>query len=464
MSAGTLRTGTAVLSQPASGAEAHARGSGVPARWWLWLGLICAVALALRVGFVLAVVGSEPASGDPYQYHNGANLLVQGKGFLNAATYLSTGVVSPTAQHPPLYMMVLAIPSALGLGTVLDHRLWSCVLGTITVGILGLTGRTMAGPRVGLIAAGIAAIYPNLWIFEGRLAAETLSLTTVALSFLAAYRLWRRPKVLTAVLVGVACGLAALTRGEEILMLPLVAWPAALCARGLRLRGRLLLGVLAALGFVATVAPWSGFNLGRFDHPVLGTSTGAQLVRVGANCDANYYGAGLGYWSFFCIPKPPISGDETDDSRYFGKVASAYIASHESRLPVVVLARIGRTWGFFRPLQQVSYDIYFDGRNPLAAHLGLAMYYVLAVGSIFGVIRLRRSGVPVSPLLGAVVLVTVTVALAYGTTRFRSTAEPVLVLGAAAGAERLLGRSRLVAGSPGAGLGCPVGGAATGDA
>jgi len=41
------------------------------------------------------------------------------------------------ADHPPLYMLFLAIPSALGLGTTLAHMLWSAALGTAPECICG---------------------------------------------------------------------------------------------------------------------------------------------------------------------------------------------------------------------------------------------------------------------------------------------------------------------------------------
>lgn len=424
----------------ASGPGVPLTQTGAPRRWWRWLGLICGAALVLRVSYVLVALNPMRVAGDAYQYHFGANLLVDGKGFINAATYMfNNGARSPTAQHPPLYMLALAIPSALGLRSTLDHQLWSCLLGTLTVAAVGLAARRLAGPRTGLMGAGIAAVYPNLWIFDGLLASETLSLLTAAVTLLAAYRLCQRPSIMAGVGVGIACALAALSRGEAVLLLPLVAVPAALVARRVSLGRRLALAGLAILATAATLAPWIGFNLGRFDHPVLGTSTGLDLAMVGANCHTPYYGPGIGYWSFFCIPRPPVAGDETDDSQYYRKVVARYVRAHESRLPLVVAARIGRTWGLYQPLQQVDYDVYFESRNSPAAQAGLWMYYLLVVASVAGGLRLSRQRVPISPLVGTVVTVTIAVALVYGTTRFRVTAEPALVMLAAVGIEPRLG-------------------------
>ena len=64
--------------------------------------------------------------------------------------------------------------------SVLTHLLWSCVLGAGTVWLVGLLGRAVGGARVGIIAAVIAALYPNLWAPDGMLQAETLSMFAAA--------------------------------------------------------------------------------------------------------------------------------------------------------------------------------------------------------------------------------------------------------------------------------------------
>ena len=49
-------------------------------------------------------------------------------------------------------------------------------LGTGTVVMLGITARAVAGRRAGLIAAVIAAVYPNMWINDGLVMSETLTI------------------------------------------------------------------------------------------------------------------------------------------------------------------------------------------------------------------------------------------------------------------------------------------------
>lgn len=421
-------------------------------QWWGWLLVICAVALAVRVGYVALSYHPAVVGGDSYQYNYGANLLVQGKGFINAYTFETTGVRSQTALHSPLYMMALAVPSLVGLSSIRDHQIWSCVLGTATVAVIGCAGRRLGGARVGLVAAGIAAVYPNMWIDNAMITPEGLDMLLVAVALLAAYRLWQRPSVATSVVLGAACALAALTRGEGLALLPLVALPAALVVR-LPLRRRLCLFGLAALAFATVLAPWFGFNLGRFDHPVYGTSTELGLAMALANCNATYAGSGTGYWSDSCYSTKAVPADESSANIYYRDQAISYAEAHIGRLPWVVFAREGRTWGFYKPLTQIADDVYVDGRTYGPALAGLGAYYALALAAVVGAWVLRRRRVPLWPLLGAVATTVATVALVYGSTRLRVDAEPALVLMGAVGLDagliaarhRWLGRRPAVA-------------------
>jgi hypothetical protein len=56
------------------------------------------------------------------------------------------------------------------------------------------------------------------------------------------------------------------------------------------------------------------------------------------------------------------------------------------------------------------------------------MYYALAVLSVGGLVLLRRRRIPIFPLLAVVLDVVVSVALTFGQTRYRTTAEVALVL------------------------------------
>ena len=79
------------------------------------------------------------------------------------------------------------------------------------------------------MAAGGAAIYPMLFQVDGALMAESLYAALVAGFLFATYRAIDEPSVLLNwVLAGALAGLAALTRTEGLLLLPVVLVPEAL--------------------------------------------------------------------------------------------------------------------------------------------------------------------------------------------------------------------------------------------
>ena len=60
-------------------------------------------------------------------------------------------------------------------------------------------------------------------------------------------------------------------------------------------------------------------------------------------------------------------------------------------LPVVVLARLGRTWSLFRPVDMVKLNTGED-REEWVTRLGLVAYYPTLLFAIGGVVVLWRGG------------------------------------------------------------------------
>jgi 4-amino-4-deoxy-L-arabinose transferase-like glycosyltransferase len=402
-------------------------------RWFRpGLASIALAALAVRVGYVLGWHHPAEFGGDSFYYHFGANLLAHGQGFPHPYRLLQDHVNTPGAQHPPLYIVALALGSVVGFGSYLDHQLLSCLMGTATVVLIGLIAARLAGPRAGLLAAAVAAVYPNLWFNDALVLSETLVQLTSAAVVLGAYVFWQRPNPRSAAVLGLLVGLAALTRAELILLTAVLVAPLCLLLRSTAWRRRVALLGLAALGFVVVVGPWCAYNLARFQQPALVT-TGLDPTLVVSNCDDTYTGRDRGYWSYECFTRiPPPPGDESSQGLVYRRVAVDYIREHRSELPRVVLDRVGRTWGLYQPLRQLQLDT-IETRELPASKVGLGMFYLLAVLSVFGVVHVRRRGLPVLPLLSLALVVTVAVALTFGQTRYRASAEvSVVVLGSVA--------------------------------
>jgi 4-amino-4-deoxy-L-arabinose transferase-like glycosyltransferase len=390
---------------------------------------IILVGLAVRVTYVLVFRQYEALEGDSIHYHLGAILLADGKGFI-APLAATNGAIFESADHPPLYLLWLTLPSLVGLDGAVAHMLWTCILGSAAVAVIGLVGREVAGARVGLIAAGIAAVYPSIWSWDGMLLSESMAIFTVALVLLFAYRYWRHPSAARICWLGAACGLAALARAELILLVPLVMVPLVWITRTMDLRQRMKWLVVGAAASAVVLAPWVGYNLTRFEHPVF-LSTGFEItLRIGS-CDRAYYGPLTGYWSFTCGDPNPGETDQSVRAIGYRKDALEYINDNKARTPVVVLARWGRVTGLFRPSQQMQLEETVENRESWVAWASLLAFYAIAGLAVVGAVLLRRRRVLLFPLVALPAIVLISLAVSFGTTRYRAIAEGALVVLAA---------------------------------
>jgi hypothetical protein len=275
-----------------------------------------------------------------------------------------------------------------------------------------------------------------LWVADGSLMSETPYGVTIVLVLLAAYRYLDRPALGRGALVGALIGLAALTRGEALWLVPLLALP--LAWRGAAAwRGRLALAAVMVGAFALTLAPWTVRNLLTFDRPVL-ISTNSYGVWPGANCHETYYTDEIGLWHYQCYGKR-ASGDESEYSVAYRDKGLRYARDHAGRLPVVVAARLGRAWEVFRPAQVAFYEA-GEGRPFRVSRWGVRMFYGVALLAIAGAVVLRRRGLSLLVLLAPVAMVSLSAALVYGSTRLRFAAEPSLVVLAAVAIDAALRR------------------------
>lgn len=425
-------------------------GHGRRRRFWWWLGAVTGGALALRLTYLLGWRTPWDIIGDPYYYHHGANLLADGEGYVHPYQFLLFGVRLPGADHPPGFMTLLAGFSWLGLRSYFQHQVISCLVGAAGVAAMGAAGRRIAGERVGLIVAAMAAVSPNLFYFDAMVVSESMVVGTTAAILLAAYRWWDRPTTGSALVFGLVIGVAALVRSEAVLLGPLIAvpllWWRARRAGGDR-EGRepavrwLPQLALAGAAAVLVVAPWVGYNMARFTEPVALSAQFDQTLGT-ANCETVYYGDRVGYWSLACIQATEHlvgEGDASAQGKGFREIAIRYARDHGDRVPYVVAARVGRTFGLYQPQEQILLDTQVETKEPGLGQAGLFTWYAVAAAGAVGLVGLRRAGRPIFPIVAIVASVAVTVAVIYGNTRFRLPAELALMFPAAVSADAALG-------------------------
>jgi hypothetical protein len=381
---------------------------------------------ALRLLYALVVMRGVPVGGDGLEFHILANQLSSGDG------YVQPLVVSPdhvaTADKPPLYPLLLALPSLLGLDSIAAHRVVSCVMGAVLVAGVGLLGRRVGGSdRVGLIAAGLAAVYPLLVVLDGAVRSESLYAPLIAFLLLATYRLIDRPTTARAAIVGALIGAAVLTRSEAVLLGLLLLVTAALhLPRGTRAR----LPAVASLVALLFIAPWLARNWVEFDRPLLSTNSGSLVY--GANCHTAYYTGLIGTWP--CYPRLTVGPgqNEADISSQLRHDGLSYAGDHTGRLPAVAAVRLLRSFDFWSPASATRLEAGIGDRDLTTYRVGVAVYYLLLPLAIAGLVVLRRlRTAPLAVLLAPFVLVAAVSVFGYGSPRFRAPAEISIVVLAA---------------------------------
>lgn len=406
-------------------------------RFVAWLTAIALLGLAWRI--VYAVLMRDLLVGsDGFRYHFGALFLADGKGFFNPLAY-ALGKVVPDTGHPPGWTLLLALPSKLGLRTWLQHGLFASMIGTATIVMTGLAGKVAFGARTGLIAAVLAATYPNTFLYEREVLSEPLAMLGIAVTIWLAYKFLAAPGPGLAISLGALVGLLAMTKSDQIAIAVVLVAPLILSRRNITVRRRA--GWLAAAAAVCVVimAPWSIYLSNRFDRPVL--LTGAVGATMGAgNCEETYEGELLGWYKFECALLLDSSSDPITTDDRLRERALTFMREHKRRVPVVMAARVGRTFSVFRPFQQLHLD--FGGGTRWVGRWGLFEYWALLPLAVVGAVVARRRKIVIWPLLVFPFVVVLSVLLTIGSIRYRAPAEIPLVILAAVGLDAAVGAWR----------------------
>jgi 4-amino-4-deoxy-L-arabinose transferase-like glycosyltransferase len=177
--------------------------------------------------------------------------------------------------HPPLYLYFVGVPFAL-FGTLEAVKYAQCFAGALLVPALGLLGRRAFGDRAALVAAAIAAFYPELVWFASHFWAETVFTVLLWWAMERLLAADARESTGAALVSGLLWGLAILTRETVLYFLPIAAlWLAWRRAGGVR-RAAWLLGTVALV-----VLPWTLRNWLVFEAFVPVSTAGALNLWQG---------------------------------------------------------------------------------------------------------------------------------------------------------------------------------------
>jgi 4-amino-4-deoxy-L-arabinose transferase-like glycosyltransferase len=178
--------------------------------------------------------------------------------------------------YPPVYPYFLAVLYRLS-GTFETARFAQALIGTLLVPAVGLAGARAFSPRIGLWAAAVTALYPDLIWFSVHFWSETVFMVLLwwgierLLAADAAEGLGR------AAGAGVLWGAAVLTRETVLYFIPLAALWLALPPRA---RGRAR-GAVFLVASLLVVAPWTYRNWAVFHAFVPVSTAGGQNLFQG---------------------------------------------------------------------------------------------------------------------------------------------------------------------------------------
>jgi 4-amino-4-deoxy-L-arabinose transferase-like glycosyltransferase len=332
--------------------------------------------------------------------------------------------------HPPLYLYLLGVPFA-ATGSLAAVQYLQCLVGVLLVPALGLLGRSTFSEPAGLVAAALAAFYPELVWFAAHFWAETLFTVLLwwALERLVASD--ARGSATVAAGAGLLFGLATLTRETVLYFLPFAGlWLAWRRPGGLR---RAALVVLASL---LVVLPWTVRNWLVFDAFVPVSTAGALNLWQG-NSPLTRQQVYEEYWAVRGrIPK------------YEYARARALEAIRE-RQPLWILEKLRSELPEFwavhaQPIVHLERGAYGIVRRPLAiaaVAVVLAPYLAVLVLFVVGLARLPSGRAPLLLLAFLLFYVLLHVA-AHGYPRYRLPVMPALFLVAAHGAVAWRARPR----------------------
>jgi 4-amino-4-deoxy-L-arabinose transferase-like glycosyltransferase len=397
---------------------------------------VTAVGLIARVAVVLATPHYVPKT-DAADYDRIAVALAQHGRFPSSVL-----VHGPTAFRPPLFPYVLAaVYKLVGVGAAATRweagRLLQAGLGALTVLLIGLIALRLWGRRAALVSSSIAAVYPPLVLVGSSLLSESLFIALVLAAVLAALAGREAGRRLRwAAASGFLIGLAALTRGNGILLLIPIA--ALLWTGRPRLSRRALAAPLAAVAAAAvTLVPWTVRNADTF-HEFVPITTETGYATAGTY---NSVSAHLPVYPALWLPPYWLAGEvvqkhprvnEAQLSDRLNTLALRYVKAHPAYVAKVFW------WNTLRLLNLTGtgFERWAARYEAYPAWLAIASVYafwaagLLALGGVFTAAARRA---PLA-LWACPLVIFLSTVLLEGSTRYRSPADPFVVVLAALGA------------------------------
>lgn len=369
--------------------------------------LILALALGLRLMYV-GSISARPidSGGDEPDYDRLALNLASGRGYIDTDGHA-------TSRRAPLTPAFFALIYTIFGHNIAAVRIAQALISALTCSIIYLSGKDIFSRKVGLLSAGIAAVYPSFIIYTGMLLTET---NLIFLLVSAVYFLLRKngSASVNYFLSGLLFGLAALSR-PSILPLPFVIFFTLLLFRPTALRavsGKALILIAAML---ITISPWTIRNYHVHKKLVLvNTQLGYSLL-------ASYFHdpkTGYTFHNYELLNKVTKGiTSETERSSVLTKYTVAGVLREPFKF--IKLLPVKLLW-FWEP---------FDGKDCGFASSYNVVYGLVFLFFLFGLAGSRMMWKELLPIYAAVGYFSIFITLVlYGCGRYRLQIEPFIII------------------------------------
>jgi len=394
-----------------------------------WIVACVAAGLLLRLAFALWYWVGKPMTHDEREYLALARSLALGKGFTYALPADPSG--PPRFGRAPGYPVFLAL---VGGGarefdaTPPQVKLAQSVVGAIGVWLIGAIARRAAGPRAGVAAAWLAAIYPPLvwicaYVFSEALFG-TVALAAVLLLNVALDRANTSPAASnhSALIMGMAAGLMT---GVGMLVRPVMTFFVPVALVWLLARRRTVVAALLLGGALAVVGPWTIRNVRVYHRFVFIASEGGVTFWTGNHPQATGEGDMAANPDIkiadiaFRRRHPGLTQEQLEPLYY--RDALSYIAAH----PV---------WWAGLALKKAFYTVVPVGRSyalhsPLYRTSSIASYLIVLPFGALGALSLRRRPHPPESLFLLALSAVIVCIVFFPQERFRiPVIDPTLII------------------------------------
>ena len=397
-----------------------------PVSLWSPLLIIMSLAVAVRI-FAWLLTSPTPLLNDEFAYFGRADSWVAGKVALNDG-------------RPPMTSLLNAFSMVMiGKGVFLTRGM-VVFFGCAIVALIYAIASAIGGRRAGIFAGAIAAFYPTLVAFSHYLLSETYFLFFFLAAVLLGLRLSRQQGAYRPLLIGLLCGLAALTREVGLMLAGAMSLAAFWNHRPDHKRGAKS-ATLVVVAAAIVILPWS-VNIYR---------TTGMISLVSQTTWLNLY-----------VANPP-SGSR-HPIRSYGEYRSLGATTAErsaaarnhvlsairSRMPYWPLQKLRNLRSLFRPtsipvkrllmlpgergngigewgyrFSAPSFDT-LGFRRSLAAATATS-YWVIAITGLAGLVISTRRGTGLLLLVG--VTTTIPTVIGFALTRFRMPWECFFIIG-----------------------------------